>query len=514
MMVMGVATEASAARMAVLSRGVGPGSDKPTALVGHAVAEAFATDERFELLNASLALGNPERDKALRQFQIAEDLSQKAREAYDGLDLETAETALKGAIKRYERYAAYIADFKKMSDALLLLGAVNILKGNERGGTAALEQAIGIFPGAEPDPRVFNPAMRVQFSQVASRLGTQPTGTVTVSSSPSYGTIFIDGRFVGVTPMPIEGLTPGRHVVRIEREGFRPWGGVMDIVSRNEASISATLKPSTHFDEYDNLADRAVRVLDDDNGNRSEDRQNALRELAELLDADSLFVSKVRLDGERVRVFCDLYEVHGKKTERTAEHVFAYDMQPATYEREVRLFLHESFGLEGVTPADKHAASAEEGVVEPEDRTLPHAGSRKSCGLVQCRTAKRITVGTLIGAGTVAVAIGGIEWALAKKTHSQWRKTPQTASDQASLRVKGYNQAVSGDVLVGIGLVGVVGGIIAGTVWHPSTSVEDIAAEHSPEPLRRRRGKQNASLNLSMLPISQGAMAQAIWRFP
>jgi hypothetical protein len=220
-------TAQAAPKIATLSHGAGPGADKAAALVGHYTRQAFSQDERFELVPVGQVLGNAERDRALRNFSEAEQAASRARDAYDQLDLDGAESGCKLALSRYERFAAYVDDFKKVAETMMLLGAVFILRGDERQGTQSLEQALNVYPQSEPDPRVFNPAMRAQFSQVSARLATRSGGTLSIATTPGYAEVFVDGHFVGVSPVALENVTEGRHYIRLSRDGYKPAGKVM-----------------------------------------------------------------------------------------------------------------------------------------------------------------------------------------------------------------------------------------------------------------------------------------------
>ncbi|HET6346422.1 MAG TPA: hypothetical protein VFH51_15930, partial [Myxococcota bacterium] len=92
---------ARAARMATIVRGTGAGSEKAAALVGHYVHEQLSKDERYEVVDLSKALGNPDRDKALRNFQAAEELVQKGHDAYDALELDAAVDYLTNTLTKY-----------------------------------------------------------------------------------------------------------------------------------------------------------------------------------------------------------------------------------------------------------------------------------------------------------------------------------------------------------------------------------------------------------------------------
>ncbi|MGH7529089.1 MAG: PEGA domain-containing protein, partial [Gemmatimonadales bacterium] len=53
-------------------------------------------------------------------------------------------------------------------------------------------------------------------------------GFITVNSEPP-GTVFIDGREVGPTPVVEYGVSVGRHTIRVERPGFRTKTETVDV---------------------------------------------------------------------------------------------------------------------------------------------------------------------------------------------------------------------------------------------------------------------------------------------
>ena len=480
-------TGASAAqRMATLSRGGGPGADKAAALVGHYLREGLSRDERFEIVPMGAIVGTFDRDRAIKSFQEAEEAALAAREAYDRLDLDVAEAQAKLAMSRYERFAAYVDDFKKVSETLMLLGAVHILRGDERQGTEALEQAINIYSLVEPDPRVFNPAMRAQFSQVAAKLASRPGGTLSVASTPGYAEVFVDGQFAGVTPVAVPNVSEGRHFVRLRKDGLRPAGKVMQIISRNETTDSAQLRPAPHFEAFDSLADRVVAQIDDDADKDKDGRSPTLqnrRALAKFLGVDALFISRVRLDGERVHITAAQMDGKTGRMVRKGDHVFAYDTRKETYEHEVGVLLHERFSNDAAVadkpdraqPSPKATAAAQD-----DAGLLPHAGGKVRClgGHVSCRALKIGVGSTLMTLGVGALATGAVEYALAAKTHEQWKSLPQVDSRQGALRARGKNQALTGDVLIGVGAALTLTSSLTFALWHPTPSAADVARAH------------------------------------
>jgi hypothetical protein len=64
--------------------------------------------------------------------------------------------------------------------------------------------------------------------------------TVVVKSTPPGADITVDGKFMGSTPSTIQ-LTPGDHVVEVEKDGLRPWQRGMTITAGGNITIDATL---------------------------------------------------------------------------------------------------------------------------------------------------------------------------------------------------------------------------------------------------------------------------------
>lgn len=509
----------AAQRIATVAKGGGPGADKAAALVGHYLRQGLSQDERYELVPMGVQINSMDRDRAIKSFQEAEEAALKAREAYDRLDLDVAETQAKWALGRYERFAAYVDDFKKVSETLMLLAAVYVLRGDERQGTLALEQAINVYPTVEPDPRVFNPAMRAQFSRVAAKLAARPGGTLSVASTPGYAEVFVDGQFVGVTPAAVQNVSEGRHFVRLRKDGLRPAGRVMQVISRNETTDSAQLKAAPRFDDLDNLSDRVAHDLDEPNDKGADERNSPLsarRALAHLLGVDGLFASRVRLDGERVHITLAQIDGRSGRVVRKGDHVFGYDIRKETFEHEVQVLLREKFGADPI--ADKIPASSPGAArtnAAEERAMLPHAGGAVRCmgGHVSCRTLKVAVGSTLMTLGVGALGFGAAEYALAAKTHRQWLGVKQVDKRQGALRARGRNQALTGDVLVGVGAALTLSASLTFALWHPAATAGDVARSgHAALPLEPLRDEAGL-LRLSLWPTPGGGSLHAALTF-
>jgi hypothetical protein len=67
-------------------------------------------------------------------------------------------------------------------------------------------------------------------------------GRIKIRSTPSGATIFLDGRNVGKsTPATLKNIKPGKHKVKLAKEGFVEWKAAVSVVRGKEALVEAIL---------------------------------------------------------------------------------------------------------------------------------------------------------------------------------------------------------------------------------------------------------------------------------
>jgi hypothetical protein len=67
-------------------------------------------------------------------------------------------------------------------------------------------------------------------------------GTLSIDASPP-GDVFLNRKNIGRTPVRLEGLRAGSHLVWIEREGYRRWTRVVAVAANRVSRVSAELDP-------------------------------------------------------------------------------------------------------------------------------------------------------------------------------------------------------------------------------------------------------------------------------
>jgi PEGA domain len=95
--------------------------------------------------------------------------------------------------------------------------------------------------GADPIPPLAARPASAFPTQTPYRRGFQ--SVISVDTGPGGAHVFVDGRYVGVTPV-VWDVAAGSHVVRIEREGYERWSGAVQAVAEKTVNVAVKLLPT------------------------------------------------------------------------------------------------------------------------------------------------------------------------------------------------------------------------------------------------------------------------------
>jgi hypothetical protein len=93
-----------------------------------------------------------------------------------------------------------------------------------------------------PQPSSAAPAPVVSPEARNASLGTEYLGTLSIDASPG-GEVFINREDAGATPLRLEKIKAGSHLIWIERDGYRRWTKVVEVPADRVSRVFATLEP-------------------------------------------------------------------------------------------------------------------------------------------------------------------------------------------------------------------------------------------------------------------------------
>lgn len=159
------------------------------------------------------------------------------------------------AIDIYDENFENLKNFQPLYELYLKKSFIENLEGLEEDSKASLKQAISIGRNNTFASSKFSPQFVVKYKRERQRMQTTTDNFITINSSASYE-VFIDGVFVGNSPIKVNLLTPGKHyvvvvnedqIVKKETVELQKGGKVIDIKSDstsesvNTSDLSAVL---------------------------------------------------------------------------------------------------------------------------------------------------------------------------------------------------------------------------------------------------------------------------------
>ena len=187
----------------------------------------------------------------------ADTLFKEAFQLYEDLDIPGAIEKAKEALEKLELGAAHLDDLTLVVNILHLLGTCYTFNGDLNESSAAFLRAYLINPALKPDPNAYPPDICDVFDAVGADAAQVGMGSISVDSEPKGASVYLDGMPMGVTPVTIDNIVIGKHIIRLSKLGYQYFGSVLTIKKDETRTLSATLQSipgvSRILTEKDNL---------------------------------------------------------------------------------------------------------------------------------------------------------------------------------------------------------------------------------------------------------------------
>lgn len=229
---------------------VADGSDEEVRLyVREQLEEALDDYTALQVVRSGTGLtalreGTEDADKDPRIIEGRQAL-EAARQAMARAQEAKAEKLLLQAEARFTEAAGNLSTHTELLDVYLLLGNVYLGLGRKAAASDVFARAARLDPRFIPDPAKYPPqtvrALRIKQAAM-KRAG---LGRLQILSEPP-GQTFVDGRFLGTTPVTVRSLAPGSHTVSVRRPGFKTWTATVDVPTFKPVRVEASLDPRSH----------------------------------------------------------------------------------------------------------------------------------------------------------------------------------------------------------------------------------------------------------------------------
>ncbi len=221
-------------------------------------------------------------------------LDRGERHVTDGRDLlslgkpEEAKRDLEAGLEALEGGLILMDDPGPLVEAHQLLGEIALQGGDEEGARRSFLEAISLDLRARLDGGIHTPDARSLYDELRKEVA-RTRGRLAVSSSPPGGTVFVDGRVVGIAPVRIKVRPTGTHLVRVELDGYVPDARLVEVDARSVASFDAKLDQIPQAKAFPELIDAALHEA----GVQELSADHAINSLGEALELDELVLVRL-----------------------------------------------------------------------------------------------------------------------------------------------------------------------------------------------------------------------------
>ncbi len=228
--------------------------------------KALQEFQGIQLKNTDELFGVPPDEDSEAALKRAENGYKETADAFAAANYDDAEKKGRATIKEYAKAAAAMKSCGHLCDAIAMYAASIQMRADPEEAKIQLIDLLSLNPTFELNTKRYPQEFIALRLQVSTSRNAQLRGNLDVKSKPSGARIYLDGEFQGYTPMKLETLPIGKHLLRIERPGFRRWGQIVD-VSPEDLEVKPDLQATAAYKAYDTQLDRlATEALRDKGG--------------------------------------------------------------------------------------------------------------------------------------------------------------------------------------------------------------------------------------------------------
>ena len=222
--------------------------------------EALEQFQGFTVRKPEDLFGMPADDEAQASLKRGSKGLEESLAAYEAREYEDAERKLRATLKELHLAVGAMSTCAELCDATALYAAVLHQRGDIEEAKLHLVDLMALSPTFEMNPKRYARDFIALRAQVATGRSSVLRGSATVKSRPSGARVYVDGEFQGYTPMTLPTMQVGKHMLRLDRPGFRQHGQLID-VTPDDSEIVAELNPTSNYKKYDAQVDKVASEI-------------------------------------------------------------------------------------------------------------------------------------------------------------------------------------------------------------------------------------------------------------
>ena len=224
------------------------------------MTEALQAFTQWSARKPDELFGLPEDPDSHLAHKRAEGAFVAGQKAFDAKKYDVAERSLKSALTDFAKGAASIKDMGHLCEATALYAATVFHRGDVEEAKVQLLDLLALGPTHELSGRRYPQGFIQLRAAVAQGTEASLRGSAALKTKPAGARVYVDGEFQGFAPLSLPTLSAGKHLLRVEHPGFRPYGQLVEI-SPELQELVIKLVASAGYRSMETLFTRAASEL-------------------------------------------------------------------------------------------------------------------------------------------------------------------------------------------------------------------------------------------------------------
>jgi hypothetical protein len=222
--------------------------------------EALEQFSGFTVKKSEELFGMPADDEAQASLKRGNKGLEESVAAYEARDYEDAERKLRATLKELQNATGAMKSCVELCEATALYAAVLHQRGDTEEAKLQLIDLMALNPTFELNPKRYNKDFIGLRATVATSRSSVLRGSASVKSRPAGARVYVDGEFQGYTPMTVGPMQVGKHLLRLDRPGFRQHGELLE-VTPDDSEVDAELSPTNSYKKFDAQLDKVATEI-------------------------------------------------------------------------------------------------------------------------------------------------------------------------------------------------------------------------------------------------------------
>ncbi len=357
-------------RIFVITTSTDSFSVKPSSIYHYHAKRVLQGSSEYQLIEAEFAFENGSITPNKKLCAEANTYYTTGKKQFENMDLDAALGSMSKALNNFWKCPAYIGNGAEYLETLKMIGAIYILTGEEKMGRNMFKSALVFNPETNINKDLFPPNVVEMFEKIKTEVSTSKKGYLSITTIPQGAEVFIDGVFVGISPVSRKEVIAGNHFVSIEKDGYINEGGRVDVKPNDEEMYQAQMIPTKRYAEYSQI----LSTLSTDVG--LDPIGDSIKSLAAITGAEIIFANIVRRDGTEIVVDAYLFDIASKSRLYNITKRFQYPIKDP--ESELTPFILEFVSGKAVSKDIQPVTSLQK-PIKPVERDIPECKVAADC---------------------------------------------------------------------------------------------------------------------------------------